>query len=180
MFRFLILISTVFFLNCTTNLSQNSSYRDDFSVTEQKIIINAKIQIENTYYTTLITVDEKGQPRARVMETFEPEKDFVIWMGTNPKSRKVQQIKKNSKATMHFFDRSKMGYVSLMGNAFIVNDNEIKSQKWKKAWEQFYKNQTDDYMLIKFIPETLELIGMVDGFTGDSLTWAPHKVVLRK
>jgi len=45
-------------------------------------------------------------------------------------------------------------------------------------WRMF-KNQTTDYMLIRFVPETLEFIGIVKGFTGDKETWAPHKVVLR-
>jgi len=173
------IVFLIFLVSCTSNSIQSNTYRKNFSEGEQKIIDNAKILIENTYYTTLITIDESGQPRARVMETFKPEIDFVIWMGTNPKSRKVKQINDNPKVTLHFFDRSKMGYVSLMGKAFIVNDEAIKSQKWKKEWAQFYKNQTDDYMLIKFVPKSLELIGILDGFHGDSITWAPHKVILR-
>jgi len=79
---------------------------------------------------------------------------------------------------LHYFDPSQMAYVSLMGKAYIVNDETIKKTKWKKDWENFYKNQTTDYMLIRFV--TLEFIGIVKGFTGDKETWAPHKVILRK
>jgi len=171
----------IFFLSCTqTKSTQQQQYRTNFSEVETQIIVTAKGVIKNSHYTSLITIDEFNQPRARVMETFKPEEGFVIWMGTNPRSRKIQQIQKNPKATLHYFDRTNMAYVSLMGEAFIVNDTETKSQKWKEGWERFYKNRTDDYMLIKFVPETLELIGMLDGFSGDSLTWAPHKVILRK
>ena len=154
--------------------------RQDFTTEEQKIIKASKQIIKDMYFGTFITVDQNGQPRARVMEPFEPDKNFIIWMATNPNSRKVIQLKNNSSATLHYYDKSKFGYVSLLGNAFLVNDETIKATKFKKGWDQFYKNQKEDYLLIKFIPKTLELISIPNKFTGDSLTWKPHQVQLRK
>ena len=179
--KYLIILFTLsIFFSCTSNLSQTKDFRTDFSKNEKDILAVGNDIIEKTYYGSLITIDSIGQPRARVMEPFSPEKDFTIWMATNPKSRKVDQIKNNPNATMHYFDKNQMGYVSLMGKAFIVNDETIKSQKWKEEWEAFYPNQKEDYMLIKFIPETLELIGIVKSYTGNNETWAPHQVVLRE
>ena len=177
---FTVFFSLLLLLSCETKTTIDKEFRQDFSSEEKDILEEANKIIDACHYTTLITLDENDQPRARTMETLEPEAGFVIWMGTNPKSRKVLQIKANPKVTMHYFNEAKMGYVSLMGEAFIVNDIETKSKKWKDGWEQFYKNKTDDFMLIKFVPETVEVIGMLDGFSGDSLTWAPHKVVVRK
>jgi len=172
---------SILLFSCTQQKSTKPlSVRSNFTVVEQSVLNTANEIIEKAQYTSLITIDELGQSRARVMEILGPEPNFVIWMGTNPRSRKVVQITKNSKTTLHFFDKSSMGYVSLMGDAYIVNDSMIKSKKWKPGWEQFYKNRTSDFMLIKFVPETIEVIGMLDGLSGDSLTWAPHKVVLRK
>ncbi len=170
----------VLFACSQQNNSKSLSSRSSFTEVEQSILEVATKIIENAQYTSLITLDKLGQPRARIMEILGPEENFVVWMGTNPRSRKVAQIHENSKVTLHFFDRANVGYVSLMGNAYIVNDSITKSQKWKPGWAQFYKNKTNDFMLIKFVPETVEVIGMLDGFSGDSLTWAPHKVVLRK
>lgn len=167
-------------LSCTQKQEQIKQYQTDFSQQEKEILATSRKIITDSYFGTLITIDQKGQPRARVMEVFAPETDFTIWMATNPKSRKVNQIKKNSKVTMHYFDKNSMGYVSLMGDAFIINDNAIKAEKWKDGWEQFYQNQEEAYLLIKFIPEALELISISNGFTGDENTWQPHKVVLRK
>jgi len=172
-------ISIFTFLSCTIVNSAQEEIRDDFTLDEQKIINLSKEIIKETYFSTLITVDKNGQPRARVMEPFEPDKNFIIWLATNPKSRKVAQLKNNSKATLHYFDKNNLEYVSLMGNAFLINDNTIKSQKFKDGWDKFYKNQKEDYLLIKFIPKTLELISIPNEFTGDSLTWKPHKVQLR-
>ncbi len=80
---------------------------------------------------------------------------------------------------MHYYDKAKFSYVSLMGNAFIINDSLLKSTKFKAGWEKFYKNQQEDYLLIKFIPNSLELISVTNGFSGDSLSWQPHRVELR-
>lgn len=113
------------------------------------------------------------------MEPFAPAEEFIIWLATNPKSRKVNQIKTNSKTTLHYFDKANLGYVSLMGDAYLVNDKAIKEAKWKDGWENFYPNKDKDYLLIKFVPQTLELISIPNEFTGDSVTWMPHKVTLR-
>ena len=99
-------------------------------------------------------------------------------MATNPKSRKVTQLKNNTTATMHYFDKNKLAYVSLMGNAYIVTDEVVKNEKWKDGWEKFYPNKNEDFLLIKFIPKSIELISISDGFTGDKTTWKPHQVVL--
>ena len=176
-FLFILLFFSL--LSCTINEPIPTEIRDDFTQEEQEIIRLSKKIIKEAYFSTLITVDKNGQPRARVMEPFEPDKNFIIWLATNPKSRKVKQLKNNSRATLHYFDKNNLGYVSLMGNAFLINDQVIKSQKFKDGWDKFYKNQKEDYLLIKFIPKTLELISIPNEFTGDSLTWKPHKVQLR-
>lgn len=175
--------STFLFLftlvSCNPKLEQVKTYRTNFSQPEKEILTASRKIIKDCYFGTLINIDQNGQPRARAMEPFDPEDDFTIWMATNPKSRKVAQIKTNSQVTIHYFDKNNLGYVSLMGNAFIINDNAIKSQKWKDGWEQFYQNQEEAYLLIKFVPETLELISIPTGFTGDEDTWQPHSVILR-
>ena len=153
--------------------------RQDFSIEEQKILKEAKQIIKDTYFGTLITIDKKGQPKARVMEPFSPDENFIIWLATNPRSRKVTQLKNNPKATLHYYNKTNFAYVSLYGNAFLVNDDSIKATKFKEGWEQFYKNQKEDYLLVKFIPKTLELISISNKYTGDSITWKPHQVILR-
>ncbi len=173
---FLVLLS-----GCTSKSPKPSSdtLRNDFSPEEQNIILLSKDIIKETYFGTFITMDSEGQPRARVMEPFAPDDEFVIWLATNPKSRKVAQLKANSTATLHYFDKANLGYVSLMGQAFLVNDPAIKASKWKDGWENFYPNKDKNYLLIKFVPETLELISIPNKFTGDSITWKPHIVHLR-
>ncbi len=176
--KYFIIIS-VFLFSCNTSPRIDKQVRNNFSDGEKELIALSKTIMNNCYYTTLITINQKGQAKARVMEPFPMDEKFEIWMATNPKSRKVSEITNNSKTTVHYFDKSTMSYVSFYGNAFIINDEKTKSTKWKKGWERFYKNQKDDYMLIRFIPDKFELISITKGFTGDKNTWKPHVVDLR-
>ena len=153
--------------------------RSNFTTEEIAIIETSNEIIDSAYYCTLISIDKNGQPRARVMEPFKPDDNYEIWLATNPKSRKVQQIKNNSKSTVNYFNKAELSYVSLRGHAFIVNDETIKSQKWKEGWEQHYKNKKEAYILIRFVPESLELVSYKKGYTGDKITWAPDLVNLR-
>lgn len=170
----------VLFFSCDDVTVVSEKIRTDFNQEEQKIIKTSKKIIKETYFATVITVDNTGQPRARVMEPFEPTENFIIWLATNPKSRKVSQIKQNNAMTLHYFDKANLGYVSLMGTAFLVDDETIKASKFKDGWDKFYKNQKEDYLLIKFVPKTLELISIPNNFTGDEVTWKPHQVELRE
>jgi len=124
----------------------------------------------------LITLDKEGRPRARAMETLIPESDFIIWFGTNPKSRKVAQIRSNPNVTIYYLDIDGSGYVMLYGNAQIINDKVAKEAHWKEEWEAFYPNKEEDYVLIKVTPEWMEVISNSREIFGDSVTWEAPKV----
>jgi len=119
----------------------------------------------------LITVDSLGVANARTMDPFLPEEDFTIWMATNPKSKKVKEIQYNSKVTLYYFDKDDPGYVTVQGTAFLVNSQEEKEKFWKEEWNNFYKNRTTDYLLIKVIPSKLNIISEKHEILGDSITW---------
>lgn len=177
----LILLFVVFvFLGYSCQNTQSQVAVKDFTHRDSLVMQSARKIISNCYFGTLITIDAKGQPKARAMEPFEPDDNFVIWMATNPRSRKVKEIKRNPKATMHYFSKQLMAYVSLMGTATLVNDKESKQKYWKEGWERFYPDREKDYILIRFVPDVLELIDIPAGLTGDKNTWKPEQVVLRR
>jgi len=125
----------------------------------------------------LITIDDEGRPRVRVMDPFLPENDFTIWFGTNPKSRKVNQIKKNSKVTLYYLDSDSSGYVMIHGIAQLVDDHKEKEKRWKDEWEAFYPNKPEGYILIKVSPEWMEVISYSHGILGDPSTWQPPVIL---
>ncbi|UAM98563.1 pyridoxamine 5'-phosphate oxidase family protein [Polaribacter litorisediminis] len=119
----------------------------------------------------LITIDSVGIAHARTMDPFLPEEDFTVWMGTKPKSLKVQQIQKNKNVTLYYFDTKTGSYVTLQGTANSVNSEMEKEKYWKTAWKNFYKNKTTDYLLIKFTPKKATIISEKYSILGDTITW---------
>jgi len=170
------LVFSLFLASCTQHQTNTEPRRTNFSSEEQQILQSARKIIDSAYFATFITRDKNGDAKARIMEPFAPDKDFIIYLATNPRSRKVQEIKQHPQATLHYFDKRNVGYVSLYGTAIPVQNDSIKQALWKAGWERFYKNRDKDYMLIKFIPDYLELISIPDGYTGDEKTWLPARV----
>lgn len=141
-----------------------------------QIIQAARTIIDSTRYCALITVDSTGQAHARAMDPFPPDEDMVIWLGTNPKSRKVNEIRYNPKVTLYYMDPSGAGYVTIIGTASLVDDPSEKSRRWKEEWDEFYKNQGENYLLIQVVPNKLEVVSYKHDLTGDSVTWKAPEI----
>jgi len=139
------------------------------------LITAAKEIMEKTKYCALITLDSSGHPQVRTMDPFLPDEDMVIWLGTNINSRKVREIRINSRVTLYYEAPNGNGYVVIQGNAYLVDDPEKTGTYWKEEWDAFYPDKNSTYTLIKVIPEKLEIIYYKHGITGSSKTWTvPH------
>jgi general stress protein 26 len=139
------------------------------------ILDAARDVMQKSGYCALITIGEKGDPQARIVDPFPPEADMTVWIATKPVTRKVAQIKKDSRVTLLYFHRDGMGYVTLLGKAELVTEPAEKAKHWKEEWSAFYdnKNRGDDYLLIRVKPAHLEIVSYAHGLTGDPKTWKP-------
>ena len=144
---------------------------------KETLLSAARDIIKDAGVCALITLDEQGLPSTRVMDPFLPEDDFTVWLGTNPHSRKVNQIKSNSKVTLYYLDKNSSGYVLIHGSATLVHDQASKDKWWKTEWDAFYPNNTDAYQLIKISPERLEVISYTHNIIGDPKTWEVPVVI---
>lgn len=144
--------------------------------TKESLLAAAREIMLSSKKCALITQDEQGVPQVRAMDPFSPEADFTVWLATNPKSRKVEQIKNNTSVTLYYPDKKDKGYVVIHGIAELVNDQHEKDTRWKKEWKSFYANRTDQYLLIKVKPVYLELINYNRGVSGDAKTWQPERI----
>jgi general stress protein 26 len=166
-------ITLLFLLNLKSfsqNIVQHDSIRTQLASVARTIITNASI-------CTLITLNEDGLPMARAMDPFLPEEDFTVWFGTNPFSRKVKQIKNNPTVTLFYLDKDESGYVVIHGTAELVDDSNEKETHWKDAWNAFYHNRDNDYILIKVSPKWMEVLSTTYGITGDPKTWETPTVI---
>jgi len=166
--RFISIILSFLLLISFTSFSQNIEQKDS---TNNKLISAAKEIMAEAGTCALITLDEKDLPMVRVMDPFLPESDFTVWFGTNSKSRKVNQIKKNPNVSLYYLDGDASGYVVIHGTAQLVDDQREKEKWWKVEWEAFYPNKAEDYLLIKVTPQWMEILSTTRGILGDPITW---------
>ena len=111
-------------------------------------------------YCFLITVDDSGQPHARIMGTVKIEPNVRVWMFTSPESRKAMEIRGRAKTALAFADNKGEGYVTLLGNARLVNDSNQKKTLWQFSLGAFFPggSEGDDSVLIEFVPERIEIM----------------------
>ena len=127
-------------------------------------------------YCALITVDASGRAQARTMDAFAPDDQMTVWFGTNPRSRKVAEIRRRPRVTLYYFDRENQAYVTIHGIARLVNDANEKARRFKDDWKAFYPDRDKDYLLIEVRPVTLEVVNTKKGIVGDPKTWRPPTV----
>lgn len=136
-----------------------------------RVIAAAREIIAPLHYCGLITVDESGQPQARTMNPFPPDDDMVVWMATNTRSRKIAEIRKNPRVTLYYSDMTKAeGYVSITGRAVLVDDMQEILKRKRAYWDQAFPG-LKNLVLIKVIPERLEVVNYKQGFGADPDTF---------
>lgn len=166
----LYLLFSLLFLNTSIAFSQNIEVKDSLNI---KIKSAARKIMASANSCALITLDKEGSSRVRVMDPFPPENDFTVWLATNPKSRKVNQIKHDSRVTLFYLDKNSTGYVMIRGLARLVNDPKEKEKRWKTEWKAFYPDKPKGYLLIKVSPKSMEVVSYIYNILGDPLTWQP-------
>jgi general stress protein 26 len=151
-------IIMLFLLATCSSFAQDGNDQQDNILSPDSLFSAAKIIINSSPCKVLITVDENGKPFAREMAPFPIEKDWVIWLGTSTVSRKVKQIMNNPNVVVYYYDPDGRSYVSISGKASLVNDPELKAKYWFDAWETYFADRDKDYILIKVIPESMEVV----------------------
>lgn len=145
-----------------------------------KLLDAAREIIQSSNTCTLITLDQEGRPRARLMDPFPPEEGMTIWFGTKSKSRKVLQIQHDPRATIFYTAGDQSGYVMIHGDAELVDDAEMKQKYWKDAWQAFYPDKDDSYLLIRVSPAWMEVVSYAHGISGDPVTWEAQSVIFNE
>jgi len=152
-----IFTTIVLFILTSTIVAQELLVKDRPEIPRDSLLTIAHAIIDSARSRTFITVDENGKPQARTMSVFPPEEDMVIWLGTSTDSRKVKQIKNNPNVMVFYYDTKGHSYVSVAGQARLVNDPDKKAHYWKKSWTRYYPDPEKDYILIKVTPDRMEI-----------------------
>jgi general stress protein 26 len=148
----------LFLLSTFSSFAQGGKDQPMNLLSPDSLLSAAKTIIDSSACRVLITVGEDGKPYAREMTPFPIEKDWVIWLGTSTISRKVKQIQNNPDVIVYYYDPKGLSYVSVAGKASLVNDSDLKAKYWVDAYKIYYTDRDKDYILIKVVPENLEVV----------------------
>jgi general stress protein 26 len=146
---------------------------------DRTALINAAREIMlKARYCAFITLDSDGSPQSREVDPFPPEEGMVVWLGTNPGTRKVAQIKRDPRVALSCIDAGGSGYITLLGKAALVDSVAAKEEHWKEEWSPFYqdRNKGNDYLLIQITPTRLEVVSYPHRIYNDPTTWAPASI----
>jgi general stress protein 26 len=146
---------------------------------DRTAVVNAATDIMlKARYCSLITLDSDGSPQVREVDPFAPEEGMVVWLATNPGTRKVAQIKRDPRVALSYLDPDGGGYVTLLGKADLVESVAEKKRLWKEEWSPFYKdtNMGSDYLLIRITPTRIEVMNFAHGIFNDPTTFAPTSI----
>jgi len=147
-----------------------------------QVFTAAREVMKQAHYCTLVTTGEDGQPQARIVDPAEPDQEFVVWLATKNATRKVVQLRKDSRASLLYFDRATMSYVTLLGAITLVSDPVQKERHWQAQWAPFYPQgpKTSDLILMRFAPRTLEIFSVRHKLMNDPQTWRPVTVEFKQ
>lgn len=101
----------------------------------------------------IASVSEEGYPHLKAM--LAPRKRIGIrefFFTTNTSSMRVDQYRKNPKASIYFYDKRFFRGVMLVGRMEVLEDADSKEMIWREGDNRYYAaGVTDpDYCVLKF------------------------------
>ncbi len=112
---------------------------------------------ESYPYSNLITIDETGTPKGRMMENNPVGDDLLFYYATGSQSAKVKEIRNNPRASAYYYRPEDHSSISVQGKAEIVTDEKVKKEKWKEKWSAYWQQGSTDpaYTLIRIVPDKI-------------------------
>lgn len=143
-----------------------------------KVLAAAREIMTAQQYCGLVTLDATGRPQVRTMNPFPPEEDMAVYMATNTRSRKVEEIRKDPRVSLYYSDHAKAaGYVAISGRAVLVDDMKEILKRKRDYWDTAFPG-LKNLVLIKVIPERLEVVNYKQGLGADPVTFRATSISL--
>ena len=120
---------------------------------QQEEAIREALSLANRSDTAMLgTNGDDGYPNIKAMFKIENEDLKTIWFSTNTSSKRVAQLKRDSRACVYFVDFDQVKGLMLVGNVEVLQDIESKKRLWREGFERYYPSGvTDpDYSVLRF------------------------------
>jgi general stress protein 26 len=135
------------------------------------LIAAAREIMTSQQYCSLITQDQDGRSQARTVNPFPPEEDMTVWFATSTLTRKVQQMRRDPRVTLYYANHAQAtGYVAIIGRAVLVDDRAEMIRRKRAYWDTAFPG-FKNLVLVKVVPEHLDVLNYSRGAQGDPVTW---------
>ncbi|ELR25071.1 pyridoxamine 5'phosphate oxidase family superfamily protein [Acanthamoeba castellanii str. Neff] len=132
-------------------------------------------------YATFITTDAAHAPQARLVYPGPPANDYgVIYISTNPSTRKVAQLRANPASALSYTAKDWQAYVTLIGSTSIIDDPEVLRKHWREDLLVYYAGGPlgGNFVVLEFKPQQIEIVSYHHAIATDPDRWQP--MVLRR
>jgi general stress protein 26 len=135
------------------------------SPTVEQILLVAKDITAKVLNCWVVTADQRGGANARIVQPFFSRLDqdgWVVHFLTSGKSRKVAEIASSGRITLGYQCDPEQAYVTLSGEANIIDDPGYLKDKWQTEWNVFFAGGPSevDAVIVEVMVERIEVCNL--------------------
>ncbi|MFP4346166.1 MAG: pyridoxamine 5'-phosphate oxidase family protein [Anaerolineales bacterium] len=144
-------------------------------MTPERLLEITRNTMEAAGFCFLVSQGSSGSANARLMQPFALTADWVVWCGASPSSRKVAEVRENERVTLGYAYAPEGAYVTLLGQAQIVTNPALRRRYWRESFAEFWPEgpEGENYVLIKFVPDRIELMNIAQGVAPEPFGLCP-------
>ena len=119
---------------------------------KEQAIQDALALADDATIAMLGTNGDNGYPNIKAMIKMENEGLKTIWFSTNTSSKRVAQLKRDSKVCVYFVDMDQWKGLMLVGTIEVLQDMESRQRLWRPGYEKYYPLgiADPDYSVLRF------------------------------
>lgn len=131
----------------------------------QRLLDLARKLVDDLTFCVAITQGEDGEANARIVQPLPIQQDWTANILTNRRCRKVREIERTGKMTLLYQHDADRSYVTLVGDAFVVEDLDLKRSIWKPAHARWNPGGPEDPATVfaRLLPKRIELWSAIHG-----------------
>jgi general stress protein 26 len=105
-----------------------------------------------------ITIDGNGDANARAINVSKLTHAWTLRFMTDRRTRKVGEIARRGRMTLVFYHQAGGAYVTLVGDARVIEDDAVKQQVWRPASFRWHPGGPTDpnVVLVEFVADRIE------------------------
>ncbi len=145
-----------------------------------ELIAAAREIMAGQTYCALVTQDEDGRPQIRTMNPFPPEENMTVWIATSTATRKVKHMRRDHRVTLYYANHAQAtGYVAITGRAELIDDRAEMIKRKRAYWDSAFPG-FKNLVLIKVVPESMDVLNYGRGAVADKETWRTPTIEFKK